>query len=218
MEVFVANELSFESTTSYITNLDSTAATGNCPASPLTPCWPTLGMARGRSRETMRSDRAPGPGALPSAPSNARSPPCLPRTTPAARPSAIAHSFAASSASTRLSHGSKLFHPVTCAYTLLRAYTPRSGLSGKVHSPALKQKPWSMNVAAYLRSLARREKTACRPLQLPCPLVDHQHPGELRQVAHLHQLRLGQIIHHLSGHQPAYELAAELQPARHRST
>ena len=41
--------------------------------------------------------------------------------------------------SIRLSQGSKLSHPVILAYTSLRPKTPRSGASGKLHSPALKQ-------------------------------------------------------------------------------
>jgi hypothetical protein len=61
--------------------------------------------------------------------------------------SAICHSVSAGNCSTALSHGSKLAHPVTRAYTWLRAKTPRSGESGNVHSPALKQNPWSMKIA-----------------------------------------------------------------------
>jgi hypothetical protein len=40
---------------------------------------------------------------------------------------------------------------------------PRSGESGKSHSPALKQYPWSIKVAWYLRPLGLRMKIACRP-------------------------------------------------------
>ena len=46
--------------------------------------------------------------------------------------------------SMRASHGSKDSTPRTGSYTRCRAYSPRSGASGKFHSPALKQKPWSI--------------------------------------------------------------------------
>jgi hypothetical protein len=70
----------------------------------------------------------------------------------------------ASISSARLSAGSNASHPVTPSYTQLFAYTPRSGESGNVHSPALKQYPWSMKVAVYPRLLGVvRQKIACRP-------------------------------------------------------
>jgi hypothetical protein len=45
----------------------------------------------------------------------------------------------ASICSARVSVGSNASHPDTFLYTQLSAYTPLSGQSGKVHSPALKQ-------------------------------------------------------------------------------
>ena len=68
-----------------------------------------------------------------------------------------------------------------------------------------------MNVARYRRSRGRRSKTAWRPLAVAGPLVQREHPGEFVEVAHLVQLRLGQVVHHLAGHQAADEAAAELQ-------
>jgi hypothetical protein len=50
--------------------------------------------------------------------------------------SAARHTTAASIVSIRVSHGSKLSHPLTCAYTRFRGYTPRSGTSSNRHSPA----------------------------------------------------------------------------------
>src|SRR5229473_7764128 len=52
--------------------------------------------------------------------------------------------------SARVSAGSNDSHAVTFSYTRCRAYAPRNGASGKFHSPALKQNPWSMNTAVYL--------------------------------------------------------------------
>src|SRR5580692_13026086 len=51
--------------------------------------------------------------------------------------------------SRRSSQGTNDFIPVTASYTRLRAYSPRSGASGKFHSPALKQKPWSIISVLY---------------------------------------------------------------------
>src|SRR5579863_10058551 len=66
--------------------------------------------------------------------------------------------------SARVSAGSNDSHAVTFSYTPCRAYAPRSGASGKFHSPALKQNPWSMNTAVYLRlGNASRLKIAWRP-------------------------------------------------------
>jgi hypothetical protein len=42
----------------------------------------------------------------------------------------------------------------------LFAYAPRRGESGNVHSPALKQYPWSMKVAVYRCLLSAFEKIA----------------------------------------------------------
>src|SRR6266403_777236 len=52
--------------------------------------------------------------------------------------------------SARVSAGSNDSHAVTFSYTRCRAYALRNGASGKFHSPALKQNPWSMNTAVYL--------------------------------------------------------------------
>src|SRR6266403_5173119 len=56
-----------------------------------------------------------------------------------------------SSCSARVSAGSNDSHAVTFSYTRCRAYAPRNGASGKFHSPALKQNPWSMNTAVHVR-------------------------------------------------------------------
>jgi len=68
--------------------------------------------------------------------------------------------------SIRLSQGSKLSHQAIPAYTSLRPKTPRSGASGKLHSPALKQYPWSMKLAVNFRSPRRFQNAAWRPSAL----------------------------------------------------
>src|SRR6266481_8825311 len=69
-----------------------------------------------------------------------------------------------SNCSARVSAGSNDSPAVTVSYTRDRAYVPRKGASGKFHSPALKQNPWSMNTAVYLRLRdASRLKIAWRP-------------------------------------------------------
>src|SRR5271166_7025513 len=52
--------------------------------------------------------------------------------------SASAHNELSGKFSILLSQGSKLCHPVMHLYTSLRPKTPRTGESGKLHSPALK--------------------------------------------------------------------------------
>src|SRR5260370_28235952 len=52
--------------------------------------------------------------------------------------------------SSRVSAGSTDAHAVTLSYTRCGAHAPRNGASGKFHSPALKQNPWSMNTAVDL--------------------------------------------------------------------
>src|SRR5581483_968299 len=54
---------------------------------------------------------------------------------------AAAQMLSSSMFSTRESQGSNESQPRMAAYTSFLAYTPRSGLSGNVHSPALKQYP-----------------------------------------------------------------------------
>src|SRR6266404_970434 len=66
--------------------------------------------------------------------------------------------------SARVSAGSNDSHAFTVSYTCDRAYVPRNGASGKFHSPALKQNPWSMNTAEYVRlRCVWRLKMAWRP-------------------------------------------------------
>src|SRR5260370_26749629 len=52
--------------------------------------------------------------------------------------------------SARVSAGSNDSNALTFSYTRCRAYAPRKGASGKFHSPAFQQNPWSMNTALYL--------------------------------------------------------------------
>src|SRR5581483_10758049 len=68
--------------------------------------------------------------------------------------------------STHVNHGSNDSQPRTGSYTSFRAYTPRSGLSGNDHSPALKQYPWSIKLAVYFRSRDLRQNAACLPFAL----------------------------------------------------
>src|SRR5260370_36731883 len=85
--------------------------------------------------------------------------------------------------SLRSSQGANDSIPVTPRYTRLRAYNPRSGASGKFHSPALKQKPWPIILvlqrltdcsAALTGSL---KKTVCLPLGLPAPCAHTRTPS-----------------------------------------
>ena len=84
--------------------------------------------------------------------------------------------------SIRVSHGPNESHPRMCEYTSLRQYTPLNGKSGNVHSPALKQYPWSMKLTVYLRSVSRRQKVACRPLELHVHLSTTSIPANVSRL------------------------------------
>src|SRR6185312_1078823 len=92
--------------------------------------------------------------------------------------SPIANSALSLSFSMWVSHGSKECQPVTLAYTTLRLYTPRSGESGKFHSPALKQKPWSTMYAFRERPGPTRQKMAWRLSQLQVHLSKASMPAK----------------------------------------
>src|SRR6185437_1497143 len=94
--------------------------------------------------------------------------------------SPIAKSALSLSFSMRASHGSKECQPVTSAYTTLRLYTPRSGESGKFHSPALKQKPWSTMYAFRERPGSVRQKISWRLSQLQVHLSKASMPAKAR--------------------------------------
>src|SRR5208282_5240461 len=93
---------------------------------------------------------------------------CSPARSPSYHSSGISAAHrqmvSASISSALVSAGSNEFHPATPSYTQLFAYTPRSGQSGKLHSLALKQYPWSMKVAWCLwPRRVLRQKIACLP-------------------------------------------------------
>src|ERR1700677_4270307 len=73
--------------------------------------------------------------------------------------------------STRFIQAPNAARPRTDSYTRWRAYNPRSGASGKFHSPALKQKPLSIISAEYSAAAPSRKKIVCRPLVLQVHLL-----------------------------------------------
>ena len=115
--------------------------------------------------------------------------------------SAIARNCCTENRSIRDSHGAKSFHDSIRSYTSLSPYTPRNGASGKLHSPALKQYPKSMNDAVYFRSRMFFVEHYLPAIRIARPLVEGKQTSEFPQIPNPPKHCPWQPVQNLAGHQ-----------------
>ena len=87
----------------------------------------------------------------------------------------------------RLPSRDTLVHIVVCVH-------PSQGIIGELHSPALKQYPWSMKVAAYRCFLRAFEKICLPSVAVARPLVQDKDPCEVTKIANTLQQLTRQVV------------------------